>query len=315
MSLDLNINWTPAVPYPTCGYRAAYRRNQDAAYNQGTTSGSTIAIPIDAPACYEGTVYSDCCNETVSIGIPFGVNSYVPFNLDVNVQVGEVNYYGIIINSAYPGVYDTIIDGSFDVTVIATSGTTTVDFEVTRPAGQTHSIIVTTIEAAGSNLELIFSNILVNKVGPIFDNGGALQQADPINTPPYSKFYWDGSSGNTYLAQSPISLPSFLVIQFDPTEVDTDSNILAGNLHVSFILSASESSVLPFNSITFQVDDNKEGTNGSVVVSLTQNGLIAAIIPMVKVVNPLDKSTAFSMKAIWPDTTIAETKTFYLPEF
>lgn len=303
MSLNLNLNWTPAIPTPTCGYRATYRRNLDDTYTQVETSGSSLAILVPAPACYEGLVTSDCCSESVSPGIPYGVNAYNPFHVDIVVDPDTFNVV-VTITSAYANSYDEIMNIDYDL--VTGSGTTTQSITIGYPAGSTTFSAPVQAASDGDTIE----NIVVTGHTPDFDNGGALQQADPVSTPPYFEFYWDADGVPTPL--SPISVPSFLVQQFDVTEQDNQGNALAGNLHVSFILSGSDFDAL-FDSITLQVSDGKFGTNGAVSVQIAPNGLRSAIIPLVKVENALDDSTEFTMKAIWPDLSIADSALFFFP--
>lgn len=299
--MNLNIGWTPPSPIPTCGYKALYRRNGDPAYTQIETSGTSLVIPVTAPVSYEGTVISDCCESAASSGIAFGINAYSTFT--VSAVVSNLGVCTVTIASTYPNPYATVITGSFVL-----NGTTTVNFSITYAAGYTtQSTII-----AGTYVQLATaSNYNVSSVAPVFNNGGQLQQFDSVNTPEYFGFYWSGNISGTTWDGSPVSLPSFSQNAFNVTEIATDgTTVLAGNFLFSYILDRIYAN--SFNTVTFEVFDGATmiGTTTSFKMPL---GLRQESIALTKGSNPLGTSTAFTMKAYWPDGTLIDTRTFYLP--
>ena len=124
------------------------------------------------------------------------------------------------------------------------------------------------------------------------------------------KFYFDGDAEPVWNG-APISLPSFTVDAFNPTEIDVDGiTVLAGNLLVSYILSYFY--MTSFTSVELEVYDGI-ALIGSVILSTGPLGARNATIPLVKGASLLDPDTIFTMKAVWPDTTVIDTETFCLP--
>lgn len=312
--MNLNISWPAPSPLPTCGYKAQYRRKGDPSYTEIDTSGTTIAVTVSAPASYEGLIISDCCNDSVSSGTPFGVNGFSAISVGVQVQVdfgmpGFPNWYLVTISSTYANSYDTIVSGNFHSNV---SGTTVVPFSLTYPAGVTTSsqfVVSGPQPSSGTTI----SNINVYAVSPIFNNGGQLQQFDTVNTPPYFEFYWSGNISGTTWNGAPSGLPSFSLDTFVVTETNPDATvILAGNLNISYILHELYPTI--YTSFTVEIFDPLDvAAIGTVILGVSPLGLRSTTIALVKGSSPLTTATAFIMKTILPDLTVLDTKTFYLP--
>jgi hypothetical protein len=294
--MNLDITWTEPTPVPTCGYRLLFRRNSDPSYTEIDTSGTSSTIPVER-ASYEGKIISDCCSESISTGTPFGVNGYAL--LDINLEISGTALI-LTLTSPYVSPYDTIISINYTVDSVPMT------FEFTLPSNTDYyyHIIAGSYSGAVVLLEVTAT--------PIFDNGGLLQQLDPVSTPVYAQFYWGDQSVIAWNG-APISLPSFTLTRFVVTEVDVDlTTVLAGRLDISYIL--SEYFMTSFTSLEFEVYDDTT-LIGSTIVSTGPLGARTASINLVKGANSLSTSTVFIMQAVWPDTSIIDTKTFYLPTF
>jgi hypothetical protein len=307
--MNLDISWVaPAIP-PTCGYKLQYRKNLDTFYTPitGSSGDTSTTVLISAPACYEGSVTSDCCTDLVSGAVPFGVNAYSAFSITaVNSDTGHFN---LTVSSTYSNTYATLISGVINYTILSVPHTQA--FSITYPSNVTSDTF-----SIGSNVP---GNAIVTSVGslvysPVFNHGGQLQQFDALNTPPYFKFFVSGTTIPAYNG-SPASLPSFILTQFNVTEVDTSGNTLAGTLLVSWIQHETFASgtTAPYNTVTFNIYDETDAFVGAAVVPSTPLGYRTAFIPLTKAVNELSVTTAFSMKAYWSDGTLIDTHTFYLP--
>ena len=308
--MNLTIDWTAPTPFPDCGFDLSYRRNYDSAYTLIATSGITQNVIIDAPACYEGYVTSDCCSGNKSDTTSFGVNGYSPVQVSVSVQPSPLNYIAHI-TSEFPNPYDTLIDGTFQTN---TSGA--VSYSVIYPAGSVTADVV--IEAIPNSLNVTVSDVIITDIAAVYDGGGALQQYDAVNTPPYFRFYDGNTSGNTSgstWSGSPLDLPSFILRAFNVTATDTDGRPLEGELLVSWIApSLYGDGLSPYNETTITMYDPDTSVMGT-VTAFPAKGLIHATIPVVKTTNPLATNIEFTMKTIWGDSTLSATKLFYLPMF
>lgn len=308
--MNLKLTWDNPVPLPDCGFRAEYRRKgEQVAYSQVTTSGTTSAttstyILVDAPANYEGAVYADCCSGSTSAGDPFGVNAYV--ELQVALTISGSTFTGMMF-SDYANPYDVL-------------ATVTINYHI----GPSYSVYNnTSTYPAGTTLRNAFSAVIpgivvdsysITNIAPIFNNGGQLQQYDPVNTPGYFQFY-NGSIAET--SGSPIAQPSFTLDAFIVTERDTSNNPTAGNLLVSWAQgSAFAGGVNPYDNYSFSVIDASGSTIGTATLSATINGLRELTIPVQKNSIALDTSHQYTMKVEWDNgATIGSTKVFYLPDF
>lgn len=309
--MNLIINWSAPSPLPSCQYVVNYRRNQDPLYNtintSGTTSGSTLSIYAAVPACYEGTIVSDCCGENISDPGYFGVNAYSSISVVVTVRPQPLAFIATV-TSIYPNPYNTLITGTYNA---STSGATNLPFTITYPAGTTSAIIV--LSQTPASAAVTTSNLSVNSVSPLFDNGGNLQQFDSVNTPPYFAFY---TSNVPTWSGSPITLPSFVLRQFNVTSQDSSGNPLAGDLIISWIYdSLYNSGVSPYDRVIFSVYDATMALVGTGTNFNTHIGLNQTTISINKVVSPISISTLYSMITTWGNGTISATKTFYLPSF
>lgn len=301
--MNLNLTWTAPSPRPTCGFKAEYRRKADSSYNELVTSGTTATIVVNAPTCYEGVVISDCCSGSTATGAPFGINAYSTFS--ITGTLNNLREVAITVTSLYPNPYLLKITGTYVITFHGAPGTHSFTFNY--PANSTS---YTDIVSGGYAQGVSLSDLTITQYIPEFDNKGALQILDPILTPSYFKFYFGGDAEPVWNG-APISLPSFTIDAFNPTEIDVDgTTVLAGNLLVSYILSYFY--MTSFTSVELEVYDDIT-LIGSVILSTGPLGARNAIIPLVKGSNPLDSGTLFTMKAVWPDTTIIDTERFSLP--
>lgn len=297
--MNLSIAWVPPVPAPTCGYRALYRAKGAAAYTEISTSGTTATVVLTAPACYEGLVKSDYCSGTAS-GVPFGINSYGEFT--VEGILNESNEVEITITSTYPSPYDLMVSGTYDLT--ANLVTTTETFsDITLPAGDiTYSEIVTAPVSGSTTI----SNTLVTAFASVFNEGGELQQLDPVSTPEYFQFYWD-QDGEPVWDGAPITLPSFTLDSFVVTEQDTDGNPTAGTLNFSYIV--SDGPAQPFNLVEIIANDDF-GDIGTTIVSIENKGVTNGTID-ITITGLLSDNRR--LRAYWPDTTLIALRDFRLP--
>ncbi len=313
--MNLNLTWTNPTPHAPCGYKAFYRRKSDPQYTELDTSGNssgttTLSISVPAPANYEGYVQSDCCDSLISTGDPFGVNSYLTFHAVAAKNAG-LNGFQVTITSAYANPYPTVITGSFDYTITITP--VTIPFTVTYPAGSTSAVL-----AIGTGGQVTFTGIVSNtkvyNYAPSFTNGGTLQQLDSVLTPSYFKLYWDGNTSGSTWDGSPTDLPSFTLDQFNVTEIDGSGVIQAGDLLISWVqANLYNSGVSPNNIITLEVYDPTPILIGSTIINAGPVGLRESSIALTKASYVLTTATLFTMKALWADDTLINSRTFYLP--
>ncbi len=310
--MNLIVTWIEPSPYPGCNFLTSYRRNYDPAYTTITTSGSTsgttsgsTSISVSAPANYEGYMVSNCCSSNLSDQRPFGVNAYSQFSIAVAV-IG--NNYVATINSAYGNPYPTLLSGTFR------ANGNLISYSATYPANVTSGSTALFTASSGSTI----TSTSVTTVAPVFDQGGALQQFDSVNTPPYFQFYWDGNTSGTTWIGSPLDLPSFILRTFNVTAVSPIGDVLAGNLLISWIAgSVYLGGVSPYNEVIFKVYDPDTSLMGVATVPITSlsTGLLTATIPIVKTTNTIGPATQFTLKTMWGDNSLSSTKLFYLPLF
>jgi len=111
--MRIYLQWLNPAPFPTCGFKVLYRRKGDSAYSSVDTSGTTtsgstmLTVPIDAPSCYEGLIQSNCCDNILSPGDPYGVNVYVGMAVSVAVRLDPLAFR-VTLTSAYGNPYDTL---------------------------------------------------------------------------------------------------------------------------------------------------------------------------------------------------------------
>lgn len=299
--IDITLAWDAPTPAPTCGYKALYRRKGDSSYTEYDLSGITTTVSVDAPANYEGAVQSNCCGDVLATGISFGLNAYVPLNFTASIS-GTTSTF--VLSSTYGNPYDALVSIEVNYHI----GSTHTTFTSTRNymAGSTTNT-GTSVVSPG----VVIDSYTINAISPVFDNGGTLQQFDPILTPDYFKFYRSTNISGTTWNGSPASLPSFTTDQFVVTETDITGTItLAGDLYFSYIL--QEQYLTSFTSVIFDVYDGAT-LIGSVILPTTPMGLRTGIIPLVKGSNSLDSSTQFTMKVSWTDDTLIDTHLFYFP--
>lgn len=323
MSQTLNILWSTPTPLPQCGYVTNYRPNGNPFYipvntvnTSGSTSGiSSVSIPGLSPACYEGYVQSNCCASQLSVNVPFGINSYQPFYLNV-ATIG--NTWNVIGTSAYPNPYPTLVTVTFYYQINGTPYTVT--GSGTYPANVTTASVLITNTPGGS----VLNYIVVNNMSPIFNKGGSLQQFDSVSTPAYFQFYNTSgcTSGTTSGCTSPVwngsplNLPSFILRSFIVTTTDASGNALVGNLQIQWIQnSVYNAGTGIYNSIIFTVYDPNGTSMGSIIAPFGVPGFNSAIISITKVSAPINPSTGFTLTTAWANTSLSGTNLFYLPNF
>lgn len=313
--MNLNLTWDNTIPLPDCGFRADYRRKgEQVAYSHITTSGSTSAttsihIPIIAPANYEGAVYGNCCSGSTSAGDPYAVNAYSVVTVSV-VVLATPDRLRATITSLYANPYDVIFSVYASYTLNGTPHTVTTD--ITLVNGTTN-VSANLISTTGT---LVLLSYTIIAISPIFDNGGELQQYDPVSTPSYFQLLPSGTTvPNT--SGSPITLPSFTLDSFQVTEVDSSNNPTAGNLLISWgqeIIYAN--GVNPYDNFTFTIKDASGSTLGTATIANNTKGLRELTIPIQKATIPLTTTNILAMRVLWDDgSTIGSAKAFYLPDF
>lgn len=314
MSNTISLTWNNPVPAPTCGYKAFYRRNGDPDYTEvdtsGTTSGTTtVTATIEAPACIEGYVQSNCCDGSLSSNVPFGINTYGTFNLDITIDVGLQQFVGVItVAEGQP--YDLEVSGDINYTILGNPFTAA--YNMTLPAGDVSGSSYLGVVSSAA----VIDSYDVQASNPVFDYGGELQQFDAILTPSYIGLYWDGTTGTTWTGD-PAALPSFNIQAFNITEIDTGTGLtLQGDLLCSWIYdSLYNSGATPYNFITFEISDPGNNVLGSVTIDPTVLGLRNTTIVMNLADNsyPLDDTTLFTMDVSGSDGVSIGTHTFYIP--
>lgn len=309
--MNLIINWTSPIPYPSNDFQIDYRRNYDPAYTgfntSGTTSGSAYLINVSAPACYEGYIKSHCNPlENFSDAVPFGVNAYQPIHATVTISGNTVTGMG---TSVYANPYNTLVNITvlYTISSVPNSYIATVQY----PAGVTSYTLFQAVIPG-----VVLTGFTINSMIGSFDNGGELQQYDSVNTPSYFKFYWDENTSGTTWNGSPIVLPSFVQQAFNVTAVDPSNNPVAGNILVSWIAdSIYQNGVSPYNEIIFKVYDPDTSLMGTVTAFPLTLGLQTLTIPITKVSADISTETEFTMITQWGDTTQSASVPFYLPNF
>ena len=303
--MNLNLAWEAPTPAPSCGYKALFKRKGDPVYTEIDVTGITTTITVDAPACYEGAILADCCSGNVATGAPFGTNAYSTFTLAI--VLNETNSAEITVTSEYPNPYSTAISFSYDSIINTT--TTTHNVDIIYPA---HSTTYTEVVSSPYPATTTLSNLVFLNSAAYFDNGGSLQQFDSVLTPSYFQFYYSLDSIPAWNG-APTLLPSFTLDRFVVTEVDVDLvTVLAGRLDISYIL--TEYVITSFTNVQFDVYDGVS-LIGTAIASTGSLGARSLSINLTKATNPLSTSTVFTMTVTWPDTTVLDTKTFYLPSF
>lgn len=305
--MNLNISWTSPVIAPTCGYKLHYRRNEDLAYTTSDiTSGTTKSVPIIAPACYEGYVQANCCSGDLSNSIPFGVNAYSPLSTNIYIDT----YFRLHVTALYKNSYNVRISGTFTSRRLGVDTIRT--YAYTFPANSLDADVAIIIGVVPSGTTIVSQS--VTAIYPLFNNSGQLQQYDSVATPPYFEFYASGSTVAAYNG-SPASLPSFILNQFEVTEVDTSGTTTAGNLSVSWIQGEvfSSGTTSPYNTVTFTVYDSSTAPIGTVTVPAGTLGYRTAVIELTKAVDPLNTISQFTLSAYWSNGTKIDDHIFYLP--
>lgn len=195
-----------------------------------------------------------------------------------------------------------MVSGTYDLT--ANLVTTTETFsDITLPAGDiTYSEIVTAPVSGSTTI----SNTLVTAFASVFNEGGELQQLDPVSTPEYFQFYWD-QDGEPVWDGAPITLPSFTLDSFVVTEQDTDGNPTAGTLNFSYIV--SDGPAQPFNLVEIIANDDFGGI-GTTIVSIENKGVTNGTID-ITITGLLSDNRR--LRAYWPDTTLIALRDFRLP--
>jgi hypothetical protein len=310
----ITLTWDNPTPHPTCGYKAFYRRNGDPTYTEVDTSGSTsgtttVTATIAAPACIEGYVQSNCCDGFLSTELPFGINTYGTFAVDIVVDVPNQQFVGTVTTD-YVQPYDVEISGEISYTV--NGDPFTVVYSMTLVAGELSS--TQNLGFVSASAIIVSYNVQANN--PVFDYGGQLQQFDAISTPSYIGLYWDETTGTTWTGD-PAALPSFNLQAFNITEIDTDTGLtLQGDLLCSWIYdSLYDGGAAPYNLITFEVTDPDSNVLGSVTIDPTVLGLRNTTISLTLADNayPFDDTTLFIMEIFGSDGVRFGSHEFYIP--
>ena len=313
--MTLTIYWLNPAIHAACGYKALYRRKGASAYTEidtsGSTSGSTsLSFSVSAPASYEGYIQSDCCSSSVSTGDPFGVNGYGTFHVSVAIQVSPLHYIATI-TSGYANPHAHILTGTF-----TSSSAGTVSFTATYPANSTSSAVILSNAPVSANETV--SNVIISAIAPVFNNGGALQQNDLVNTPSYFELYTSGAtSGVTTWHGDPMTLPSFTLDTFNVTETDISGNVIAGNLICTWAQPyVYGGGISPYNEFTIDVKELAGSTVlGTTTLSTAVNGLRSITIAISKGSFNITSSVAYKADFLWGDGLQYESKAFYLPLF
>lgn len=304
----VRIHWTAPSPIPSCGYKVLYRRNADPSYTErDIISGTTTTIVVTAPACYEGLVKSDCCGDSVAPGIPFGVNAYQPLTL-VSITIDPITrQYTANVTSRYANSYDIIFSALFTL-----NGTPGFSAIFTYPAGSTDATVLST--ATAPSVDDTITDIAFQTLVPIFNNGGAIQQLDAVNTPPYFKFYPEGDVSGTTWAGSPSDLPSCILTAFTPTEIDIDGNVISGTLQMSYILDQIIDN--SFDNVIINVYDDNLALVGTITSLKTPLGIRYETISLIDVDdNYFTTEMLLTMEVLWPDESLINSVRFQLPLF
>jgi len=310
----MTVYWTAPIPYPSCNYNLYYRPKNYYLYSALTTSGftsggSSYSIPLTSPACYEGYIQSNCCSNSFSPNVPFGVNYYQQLFTNITT-LGAQKEFLVNITTANPNPYNTVVSGNFYA--ITTSGSSLIPYSVTYPAGSTSASIPVPGYVYNSGTT---SGNTITSLLPQFDNGGALQQNDSLLTPQY--FAYIPTSGFTW-SGSPLDLPSFTLDTFNVTATNASSGIVtAGQLNFSWIYDFVYSGgAIPYNVVNLSIYDQSANLMGTVITNTGTLGLQNATI------NILDKSgygitdtTLYTFKATWASGSLISSKNFYLPVF
>jgi hypothetical protein len=302
----LQVTFDTPTPLPTCGFKVLFRSNSASAYTTELLANSATGLTYElaAPSCIEGVVQSDCCESLISAGTPFGINSYVEFEVEAEADP-DLQQFKITVTSEYGNPYDTVINGVVSYTVAGVPNT--YNYSVTYDADSTEQEFI----VGFVNPLAIVTGTSVTSYNPVYTYGGELQQYDPLRTPGYFEFYhatgstWDGS---------PTSLPSFNQVAFIATEQDESENVTEGNLLVSWIYNeVYEDGVTPYDNITFAVYDSDDNNIGTTTVPVTPVGLRNASIKLTKDTIALTTSNEFTLVTFWDDNTEIVSKSFYLP--
>lgn len=316
----LHLNWLKPATLPNCDYKVAYRRMGESSYTELETSGNTSGITsgstditVSAPACYEGYVQSNCCADNYSSPDKWGINAYSTVSVAISMVASPLKYLATV-TSTYANPYDTIITGTF---VSDLAGT--VSYTLTYPANSTTATVYLSNIAVSANE--VISSVGITTIVPQYANGGQLQQLDAVRTPAYFEFYNSSgdTSGATTTYGNPLTLPSFVLEQFNPTETDVSGNVTAGDLLIAWIQDSKYGSgIYPYDTLNFDVTENGSGTIlGSGVISTSENGIKNLTISIVKGANNITTSVLYRLTVYWTDDTQPPSpyRTFYLPDF
>lgn len=309
----MTFTWNSPVTLPDGGFMGSYRRKAmttpySTFVTSGTTSGNTYSLTVEAPACYEGFMTSECTTlDSSSTGDPFGINAYSPLYGTGHIDTGTHNLI-LTVYSNFANPYDILVEGT-----VTLSNATTVSFSKTYAAGN----VTQSYNLGGSySVNLTVTRVSYSAIDPTFDNGGQVQQLDTVLTPDYFAFYDGLTSGITWNG-NPATLPSFTLDNFVPTEQDISENITKGILNFSWIYdSVYMSGVSPYSFATLRVlDPADDSIMGSVVLPVTPIGARASSIEITKQLTAITSSNIFKLRLIWANGSNGGTLNFYLPVF
>jgi len=160
--------------------------------------------------------------------------------------------------------------------------------------------------------------LVLSSISPVFNNGGTLQQYDPINTPAYFQFTATSgqTSGTTLWNGSPAILPSFTLDTFNVTETDSGGSVIAGDLIMTWAQGyTAYGGVSPYDMLTLKITDFATGTitYGETTIVAAGNGLRTVTISMS---GTITAATEFFLKVqTFDQTHILSGSAFYLPDY
>lgn len=307
----ITIRWNSPTSLPDGGFMGSYRRKAlSTPYNtfitSGTTSGNTYTLSVEAPSSYDGFIQSSCeALDTLSAPDPFGVNAYQP--LHVTALTNSSGVLILTVSSAFSNPYSTMVTGQVE------TGASLNFYNVTYIAGRTTQSYTIT---SGLPASTPITNLTIDTITSLFDNGGEIEQLDLDLSPDYFRFYSWLTSGVTWNG-NPAGLPSFTLDNFIPTEQDSNINITKGILNFSWIYdSVYMNGAAPYSFATLRVIDPADSSViGTVTIPVTPIGLRSASIVLSKQVSTISPDTLLTMRLIWANGSTGANLSFYLPEF
>lgn len=302
--MTLEITYDSPIPAPSCDYIVKYRKYGATVYTEVAVTGTTLSATIASPCSIEGIVYGDCCDDSLSAGTPFGINSYQQLTVEVAVNV-PLQKFDITVSSEYGNPYDTVVAGTISYTI--SGDPFTYDYEVTYSAGSTEELFQEGVVSAAA----VITGDTITSVVPVFNTDGQIQQFDSVNTPNYFQFM--STTGHTWDG-SPTTLPSFTTNALIALEVE-DSVVTQANLLCSWVYdSVYEDGVAPYDFVTFQVYDEDNALLSEQRQPVSPVGLRNITLFLEKAARELNTTNVFTMVTKWDDDSTIASLEFTLPE-